>query len=60
MIARELFRSYQNPLWLLAQYERSGAYLRGAAEALVFLMIPAFPSRLSTQAYMSPTHAKGS
>lgn len=43
MIARELFRSYRNSLWLLAQYERKGVYLRAAAGALVFLVIPAFP-----------------
>jgi hypothetical protein len=40
---RELYASYRNSLWQLAQFERGGAYLRAAAGALVFLAVPALP-----------------
>lgn len=43
MSLREQWTSYRNSLWLLAQYERWGAKLRAAVEALTLLMVPATP-----------------
>lgn len=43
MRLRQLWASYRNSLWLLAQYERRGASLHAAVGALTFLAIPAFP-----------------
>ena len=58
MTLRELRTSYRTALWELAQFERGGAWLRGAAATVVFLAVPALPlAALATSVYDAHTRA---